>query len=488
MAIGIGVAATGSSASSTPSSRSPSEPGVLLLDTSAGCPKPLTLLTGHSEPAAGLAIISGTSESAACMFGCWGDGAMLVWDLPPQESSNRQRCPSPPARLACRAPSPTAHTCRSQRLIADLTPPSSSGATLGQRSRCLRSTGEYLSPAPTSGAAPSSQVRKDCQSAPPAPSFLERLLPTPPPKWAGAGPPPTTLEYNRCGDDAGLGLPGFSDVEQALAGTAPKLKQQQSSPQSSPRLGKWARGSMVGAQVRSASQLDPHELSIMSVDAGAGSGRVGPSGGDGQVCSSSRMLSQSLGMQVGGSFPSSYSFQDLRHPDKHTEAGLPDNSCNDTQRPSSTADSSRGAGQRRPLRPLPPKPRCPPPDLSRQPLEGKVQPEDKYRHARHINAIVRELRKREATPVLLEVARALLAACEAEGGAETTSENDPTAAQRANKEGTESSSSKIQLDFQRLCDDAAHRLPKGADTAEVGALLRRVGVLLDPDVSDTAGC
>merc|ERR1711924_100801 len=139
-------------------------------------------------------------------------------------------------------------------------------------------------------------------------------------------------------------------------------------------------------QVRSASQLGSHEQSAASLESGA--------------CRSATSSADVPG--AGGTAAS--------------DAVGGNNS-------SLTGDGPTGSStERRPLRPLPPMPRGPPPDLNAEaPQQGKVQPEDKYRHARHVNAIVRDLRKREADAVLCAVARALLAACEDEGVLRATS-------------------------------------------------------------------
>merc|ERR1719440_1206415 len=112
----------------------------------------MVLLTGDTEPPVGLAFVAGDLSTTTCILACWGDGAMLTWNAPPQETALGV------SQTPCR---------RQQPLLLNRTPPAASADIGATKCRLAES---------------------NCQSAPPAlrcpEGFLERLLPSPPPKWA----------------------------------------------------------------------------------------------------------------------------------------------------------------------------------------------------------------------------------------------------------------------------------------------------------------
>lgn len=267
--------------------------------------------------------------------------------------------------------------------------------------------------------------------------FLERLLPSPPPKWVEAGPSVGGFlrdPGHSCDTSSllGVGLSFIGEAAEASFSTEPSVKFRQRP--SSPRLGKWARGSKVGAQVRSASELG------------------GPARGNSQRLS--RMLGAQVRSASAGSFPSC-SQRDLLQCREEPES-------QEARSLAATASSAFSGGSlpaRPPLRPLPPKPRGPPPDFGTElPAQGAALP----------------------------------------GAA---SENVPPQGQRtemgiskaadvtAPKEciDMDTAAAKLHSDVQRLCLEAMHSLPPGPESTEVSALLRRAGALLCPLASGAAG-
>lgn len=342
-------------------------------------------------------------------MGCWSDGAMLVWGDDPAPDTVDMAPGHPALQEPVRCPSPRG--CRHLRPLAEphLTTPQA------ERAPPLRLRGE-----------------NDCRSAPPAlRGFLERLLPSPPPRWA---------------DTSGIvlsDLPEFAQVP-VSAEPSPTLPQEALAPPS-PRfhLGKWARGSKVGAQVLSASEL--HSPCTASHDGHHGLGMSGRA-----ASSSFQKQSQHLGAQVqsvaSDRIPSwqpplfheedsGIQETEVTHEEEQQEnqnlyaAG---GSCPSPSKAESTV-ATAGAGSKgnllgrfplRQLQPLPPKPRYPPPDFCKPPMLADI--------------------------------------------------------------GAVNASSRLQLDIQRLCHDVLHSLPSGPETAEAGALLRRVSLLLHPEASGTA--
>lgn len=126
------------------------------------------------------------------------------------------------------------------------------------------------------------------------------------------------------------------------------------------------------------------------------------------------------------------------------------------------------------LKPLPPKPRHPPPELSEKPKTRNV--EEHCRQHDHVAAVVADLRAQEPDLVLVAVAKALLAACkvESENTVPPTNSETPNGALGCEPQcGAET----LRVDIERICVQALHSLQDPV-RGEVGALLRRVESML----------
>lgn len=318
---------------------------------------------------------------------------------------------------------------------------------------------------------------------------MERLLPSPPPKWAEASSRTCASLFAPVDFQNGLRslrLSGLGDEEhvESCSSTVPSTEpsprvQRQSS---SSHLGRWARGSKVGAQVRSASDLGgpARRGSSQRTSQALGSQVRSASTGSFPSCSPQRELLQSdevsalnvqLDMQlehlhqVGPSEAATASQMRKLHLDHQAceQNFILEQLHRDSEEPSeahSAQGGQRGTAvltsdncyrgpppDRRPLalRPLPPKPRSPPPLFS----------EAGSGHARAST---------ENIPP--HVLRAAIEAASADKNIDATA-------------------ARIHSDVQRLCVDVMCHLPVGPESIEVGALLRRVGAILCPAGTDT---
>jgi len=224
------------------------------------------------------------------------------------------------------------------------------------------------------------------------------------------------------------------------------------------KLGKWARGSKVGAQVRSASDLralvTPGELppSCLGVDVVAASS----AGGAG---SSTRVASAQVRSASEGADPEASTEtieQIIAQLLGSTQAMTGASGTHALMRPVSPLSRTQAArSPDRPLRPLPPKPLFPPPVLGSQPLDPEGEP------------------LASAPPPGVSSTTVAAASPPSPHTLESVS---PSAA--ASAAPASSPVARFRTDVQRLCIDALLALPPGPEATEVSALLRRVDALL----------
>lgn len=288
--------------------------------------------------------------------------------------------------------------------------------------------------------APRVCVTRGCASAPPAPrgpaGLLEQLMANSPkpPKWAAK-----SRETSVC-----------EDAEDSVEGGQPK----------SHILGKWARGSKVGAQVRSAADLCTVGMNMSAVSgqtvaqSSIGAVREGSNRGSG-ASRGSASSARTLGANVRSA----------------SEGSVPSRSCPDNWKGAGLAGAA--LEERRVLQPLPPKPRFPPPDLDDTPQKPlapvkKIAAAYEERWARRQMAQsgdIRHAAKRENSRV--------------------DSENRPPRAACSTLETPSSPGSdtveEMRTQVTLWCTKAMHgpvHAELGPGAAEVGALLRRVETLL----------
>jgi len=367
------------------------EPGVLLVDVVAGL-KPLARLTAHSELASGFAFLG--SEH---ILGCWTDGAMLGWDVVDQQAMPPQDCrrvevQSPPAQ---------------QRLLTPL------------RTR-----------SPVRGNA---LHNRGCESAPPASRYpnglLEQLMASSPkpPKWAAK-----SREVSVCED-------GEDSIVNGETGKQEKL-------------GKWARGSRVGAQVRSTSELHPI-VDMSSISCGHQASQ--PSVHQVVVQETSNRVSVASRDSAGSARTLGANVR------CRSEGSLPSRSCSDLHSARSTNKEHQPAlEERRVLQPLPPKPRFPPPDFDDEPpkqaeaitkMPGVNGGGEQYSHrSRQIGTLVKS--ELQIGTAVLEAARQKFPSRKSEDGQHSSENTPPNAAFEAAR----------QKFAARKSEDASENTPPNA--------------------------
>lgn len=447
--------------------------GVLLLDASAL--RPLARLTGRVEP-----ILSGlTCVRGDKVLACWPDGCMLMWgpfgvdDLSTLDRRHReeQRACSP-SKIA----PVTAHR-------APFTPqrkaPCATAHQQGNTSTPHRG--------PPSPQRPRAKARgRGAESSRCPDGLLERLLATSPkpPRWASGGV-----------------LNGTASDESALSSHV-------SGRHSGVFIGKWARGSKVGEQVMSAADLHAAERDDASISASLSTSSANsviikaedPLGGS---SSSARFDRCSSHVRASSDGP------------RAARAGRA--ACRDRSGLFSSATSPERCGSDAASgvqRILPPKPCFPPPEgvhanpvhvrnaessassppvfawstkSTQPPAAGvgvapvptpsvlsiatpcRTSPRaSSSRNVERALLLAKELREKEAAPVVEELALLLLEGHHSE-------ENGPFSAA-----GGAAVVSQLRAQVRRLCVDAARAIQPGPESAEIAGLLRRAGALPQP--------
>jgi len=471
--LAIGVSGTGAYASI--------EPGLLLVDVVGGM-KPLVRLTGHAELASGFAFLGSDH-----ILGCWPDGAMLGWDVGNQETV--------PPLLECprrRAESLDCRRADGSPLLSPALNPSMSPAMQQRGGTPLRNR------SPVRG----QRVfhNRGCESAPPAPrhphGLLEQLMASSPkpPKWAKS----KSREPSLCDDGEDASMSG--DTGQPK----PYL------------LGKWARGSRVGAAVQSAADICPMDPNMSTSSLGHAGAQLSThhaamqgnssriSLGGRSAASGSRALGANLVHSGALGFPAEGSAPSRSCPDLH-HGGL-------GMMP--LAEERSMSLERRVLQPLPPKPRFPPPEFEGPPQKPLVQVgvvprslddlrwannachEDEYRRllevlpeeqhpVNRVETVLVELRARESEADLIAIARRILAAADAKSQ-NHDSENLPPFVCHAKADVPSTlpgSVEEFRATVSLLRSQTMHgpiHAGLGSEATEVGALLRRMDTLLRP--------
>jgi len=488
--LALGVAMSGLSSNAIVNNRHAWNPGVLLFDVASGPPKSLALLSGHAEPAAGLAFLGGHPGASTHILTCWGDGAMLGyccrthrWDTPLQEDA-------PPC--ANRHDIPREHPL--QRLT-NAEPSFVKPATEAQDSSAGVNGGMKWDPVSEWSPQPVSQKYRDIgvHTAPakvrcPDALLLERLFSaSPPPKWAE-----TSMHDTNGAEETGSNEPSMN-------------------------LGRWGRDSQVGAQVRSAADLYSMGTFDGATYGAAPASRVaskapkcanllaggdgGPTGSSSERClrtisthgvptrsSSDGNLSSSRNVQLGviyrteaeerhSASASSSECVLLAHTRTQSQ------SCTSLEATASRSHPRCTSAER--LR-LPPKPRHSPPNCDDPPLRSvrlsaqTVPLQSTEESLRQVEAIVRALRQPQSSEVLAEVGRLLgLESCarDCKAAPNTNSENIPPCQGEANVVHDNGSCSKdihdveaLRIQLRSLCTQ--HLLNR--ETHEVGSLFSRI--------------
>jgi WD40 repeat protein len=387
------------------------EPGVLLVDAESGL-KLLARFTGHAEVASGFAFLGNEH-----LLACWADGAMLGWDaVDPQTVSSHDG-----QRLQCPAQSPPAHR----------------GTVTPLRTR-----------SPIRGRA---LYNRGCESAPAdrrkyPEGLLEQLMATSPkpPKWAAKSREPSLCEDCEETSSTDMGNP------------KPYV------------LGKWARGSKVGAQVRSAADLC-RDLNMSSNSHAAYPASM-PHGGFREASrrgSEASRGSAGSARTLGGNIRSA------------SEDCGPTRSCGQTGSCPDLRNVAFGAGgvaegeqrsaseERRVLQPLPPKPRFPPPEYD----EAMQKP---FQSARSIAA---EYENRIRNRIRIPISHMQTHASQNIAQAKLDTENVPPRSSLEKPTNVDEFRAKVSI----LSSEAMNgpvRSQLGPEATEVGALLRRVETLL----------
>lgn len=459
--------------------------GILLLDTWAGL-RPLARLVGHAEPASGIAFLGGSSVLA-----CWSDGAMLGWDKVDQQQ-----------------PPPEGHRLDDRERVTPLRvrSPQREGLALSPSRSPIRSFNPQHNRPPKMGQSENDKLESTpvaAHSASGCPDgLLERLLASSPrpPRWAG-GKNKDGLGFDSEDEEEDVEQPSFN-VDVNVRTSTP--------------LGKWARGSRVGAQVRSTSDLLAISSisDLQSVIEEAGKGPILPNSAGGvrghpPRASSVPVRSSSTGSILACGEGAGAETELMPAPEPGTATTSP-TCCMST----TTLFSARSMS----LRPLPPKPSFPPPETlvamqrqksvvplsplsnaksplgsnspSTKTLERKsqtVKPAPEEVGAAAV-AIVTELRARVSEPVLAVVVQTMLAedtarqvsASENVPPAADAGENAPMSggpAQALRSSNASPNLPQLRAEIQRISAESRVLLP-GPEATEVRALLRRVEALM----------
>lgn len=468
----VGGVGNGTASSSAPVSSMPSGTGVLLLDASAL--RPLARLAGRVEP-----ILSGlTCVHGDRVLACWPDGCMLMWgpfsadDLSTIDRRHReeQRACSPSKFASASAP------------CAPFTPQ--------RKALCATAHQQGSTSTPQRGPPSPQRPRAKARGGGPESSrcpdgLLERLLASSPkpPRWAIGG------MQNLAGSDESV-------LSKRMSGRQPGVI-----------IGKWARGSKVGEQVKSASDLhaekDDASVSVSLSTSSANSVIIraeDPLGGSSSSARFDRCSSHVRAASDGPRAARAGRAQDRDRSGLFSSATSPER-CG--------YDAASGV-----QRLLPPKPCFPPPEgVDAKPVHDRaaessapappVSPSttkstqmpaagvevatapvssvlsiatpcrtspraSSSRNIERALLLAKELREKEAAPVLEELALLLL-----EGP--HTDEDGPSSAA-----GSAAVVSHLRAQVRRLCVDAARAIQPGPESVEIAGLLRRAGALPQP--------